>query len=137
MSGTRTVLLVDDEQAFLDALADGLEYEGYRVFRERTVQGALELLAKTPVDLITIDMMMDPGESLRSSVDAQTAGLYLCREVIRRHRSVCVICISVVSDPDIIREVRRLGGSFIKKGETPLRTVLRRIIDSLGGGASW
>ena len=40
----KTILLIDDEQTFLEPLADALESEGHRVLKARTGHEALEIL---------------------------------------------------------------------------------------------
>ena len=45
-------------------LGDALENEGYRVLKAATVERALEILERDKIDLITIDVMLDPGDSL-------------------------------------------------------------------------
>ena len=56
----RTVLLVDDDRAVLDALADIIRDEGYRVDTASNGEAALAYLATTSPQLIYLDLMM-PG----------------------------------------------------------------------------
>jgi CheY-like chemotaxis protein len=134
-SRTKTVLLVDDEQSFLEPLADALEFEGYHVLKASTAEQALTILESETVDLITIDVMLDPGESLRGATDSHQAGIYLCELVRTRYPFIDAFCISVVSDPATIRKIERMGVRFLRKGETPLRTVLERLFSRLRGVA--
>jgi hypothetical protein len=46
---------------------------------------------------------------------------------------VSAFCLSVVNDPETIKRIRRLGIQFLRKGETPLRTVLSMINVRLAG----
>jgi CheY-like chemotaxis protein len=133
MSQNKTVLLIDDEQAFLEPLADALEYEGYRVLKARTADQALNLLAKEPVSLVTIDIMLDPGEQLGETVDSHSTGLFLCRHIRERYPHIDAFCISVVSDVSTIVQIESLGIRFLRKGETPLRTVLNMLRSRLTG----
>jgi len=135
LSHRKTVLLVDDEQAFLEPLADALEFNGYRVLKAVTVEQALDVLETEQIDLITIDIMLDPGESLREKTDSHQAGLYLCEIVRKRYPLVDAFCISVVSDVATVRSIERMGVRFLRKGETPLRTVLERLFSRLRGVA--
>ena len=130
---SKTVLVVDDEQGLLEALEDGLLYEGHRVLKASTVEQALRILDTERVDLATVDIMMPPGPSLESQFDSHEAGLYLCRTIRRKYPQLDVFCLSVVSDVDVIRELRKLGIRFLRKGETPLRTVLNMIRSRLTG----
>lgn len=129
----RTVLLVDDEQPFLEALEDALIFENHRVLKARDVSTALDILKKEKIDLITIDIMLSPGAGLESTVSSQTAGLFLCERVSNDYPLVSAFCLSVVNDPQTIRRIRRLGIPFLSKGETPLRTVLSMIGVRLAG----
>jgi CheY-like chemotaxis protein len=129
----RTVLLVDDEQTFLEALEDALLFEKHRVLKARDVSTALDILKKEHVDLITIDVMLSPGAALEATVNSQVAGVYLCEKVARDYPLISAFCLSVVNDPNIIKRVRRTGIPFLRKGETPLRTVLSMINVRLAG----
>ena len=129
----KTALLIDDEQAFLEPLADALEFEGVRVLKARTAEQALQLLDQEHVDLVTIDIMLDPGKNLGSKVESHNAGLFLCREIRKKYPQIDAFCISVVSDMGTIREIESLGVRFLRKGETPLRTVLNMLRSRLTG----
>lgn len=131
----KVVLLVDDEQSFLSPLADALDYEGYRVLRASNVTDALQILEKEKIDLITIDIMLDPGTALENTVDSQTAGLYLCREVRKKYPKLDAFAISVVSDMETIKQIQSIGVRFLRKGETPLRTILDQLRSRLTGVA--
>ncbi len=131
----KTALLIDDEQAFLEPLADALEFEGVRVLKARTAEQALELLDREHVDLVTIDIMLDPGRDLGNKVDSHSTGLFLCREIRKKYPQLDAFCISVVSDVGTIREIESLGIRFLRKGETPLRTVLNMLRSRLTGVA--
>jgi DNA-binding response OmpR family regulator len=134
-SHQKTVLLVDDEQGFLEALADGLELLGFRILKAVTVEKALDILEREKIDLITVDIMLDPGESLKEQTDSHEAGIYLCGIVRKKYPLVDVFCISVLSDVNTIKSIERMGVPFLRKGETPLRTVLGRLSSRLGGVA--
>ncbi|AFE09921.1 response regulator [Corallococcus coralloides DSM 2259] len=55
---TETVLVVDDEQGILEALADLLREEGYRVLTASHGREALERMAEVTPDLVLTDWMM-------------------------------------------------------------------------------
>lgn len=129
----KTVLLVDDEQGFLEALEDALSFEGLVVVKATNVSEALGVLATRQVDLITIDIMLDPGPGLEGKTSSHAAGLYLCKTVRDRYPRMHAFCISVISDPVMIREIEALGIRFLRKGETPLRTVLDLLRSRLTG----
>ena len=125
--------MIDDDQSFMEPLVDALSYEGFRVLTARTGSEGLALLAREPVDLVTVDIMLDPGESLREHVKSQTTGVYLCREIKSLYPRLDIFCISVVSDPQTIAPIRQLGIRILTKGETSLRTVLSLLRSKLTG----
>jgi DNA-binding response OmpR family regulator len=131
----KIVLLVDDEQLFLEALEDALIYEGHSVLKARDVSTALQILKRYRVDLASIDIMLSPGAGLEDEVDAQRAGVYLCERIAKDYPNVDAFCLSVVTDVDTIRRIQKLGIRFIRKGETPLRTVLNLMRSKLTGKA--
>ena len=131
----KTILLIDDEQGLLEALGDALGFEGHRVLKAFTGEEALAILLRERVDLATVDMMLPPGPSLEASTSSQRTGLYLCREIVRLYPHIDLFCLSVVNDPDLIKQIQDLGVRFLRKGETPLRTVLNMIRSRLTGVA--
>jgi len=132
----KTILLVDDEQIFLEALEDALTFEGYRVLKARDVAAALNILRTTHIDLMTIDIMLSPGKGLEGVIGSQNAGYHLCRQVAKSYPTIPAFCLSVVNDGEMIDKIQRLGISFLRKGETPLRTVLSIINSRLRDGSS-
>jgi len=135
VSRLKTVLLIDDEQGFLEALADALESEGHRVLKARDAKTGLDLLASNRVDLVTIDIMLDPGGFEEGLIKSTETGLHLCKEIRRRYPLLDAFCVSVYSDTEIMKQVQPLRMRFLSKGETPLRTVLNMINSRLTGVA--
>jgi CheY-like chemotaxis protein len=131
----KTILLVDDEQGFLEALADALRYEGHRVLTATTGEDALSIFQSEKIDLATIDIMMPPGESLENEVSSHETGIMLCREIKANFPDVQLFCLSVVSDRETVRKIQSYGVRFLHKGETPLDTVLKLIRSRLTGTA--
>jgi DNA-binding response OmpR family regulator len=133
----KTVLLIDDEQAFLEALEDALTYEGYRVIKARDASSALEVLKRERVDLVSVDIMLSPGTQLEGKVSAQEAGVYLCERIVKEYPNIDAFCLSVVTDQSTVLRIKSLGIRFLPKGETPLRTVLDLMRSRLTGEASY
>jgi CheY-like chemotaxis protein len=129
----KTVLLIDDEQGLLEPLEDALIHQGHRVLKATTGEDALAVLAQEKIDLATVDVMLPPGPSLESETRSQRTGLYLCQQIVRMYPNVDLFCLSVVNDPALIREIQSLGVRFLRKGETPLRTILSMIQSRLTG----
>ncbi|HLO68700.1 MAG TPA: response regulator [Holophaga sp.] len=64
MESKGRLLLADDEEMFLGALAQLLEMEGWTVDRATTVPGARELLETRPYDVLVSDIQMPGGKVL-------------------------------------------------------------------------
>jgi DNA-binding response OmpR family regulator len=77
------VLIVDDEENQVRALAIGLRLEGFEVIAAREADGALALLANESTDIAILDLMM-PGIN----------GIELARKIRERHPVVRVILTS-------------------------------------------
>ena len=129
----KTILLIDDEPGFIEALEDALVHEGHRVLKAMTAEEGLDVLNREKVDLVTVDVMLPPGPSLQAVTTSQRAGLYLCQQIVKKYPNLDVFCLSVVNDPDLIREIQSLGVRFLRKGETPLATMLNMIRSRVTG----
>ena len=129
----KTVLIVDDEQGLVEALEDALLSEGHKVLKATTADEALRILIKERVDVATIDIMLPQGPSLESKVDSHSTGIYLCETIKQQYPQIDIFCLTVVSDDDTRKKIEKLGARFLRKGETPLRTVLNMIRSKLTG----
>ena len=126
------ILLIDDEQTFLEGLADALEAEGYRVFKARTGTEAIRILGRESVRLATVDVMMPYAET-PAGVPSHRAGVQIIKDIKKRWPDLDIFCISVIYDAETIRAIRHAGARFLRKGETPLRTLLAMITSRARG----
>lgn len=133
----KTILLIDDEQGFLEPLEDALTFEGYRVLKARDASTAIDILRRERIDLVSVDIMLSPGPRLEGSVNAQGAGVYLCDLIAKEYPTLDAFCLSVVTDAKTIGHIKRLGIQFLRKGETPLRTVLNLMRSRLTGRVTY
>jgi DNA-binding NtrC family response regulator len=76
---TRTILLVEDEQAMRQVMRQSLELDGYRVLEAANGQEAIEALSRSPVyvDLVVTDVVMPVmgGAELIRQVRARQPGM--------------------------------------------------------------
>lgn len=88
----RRILVVDDEPDILELLVEILRIEGYVMLSANDGEAALELLAKTPCDLIVTDTMMP-----------RVSGVALIRSIRERPelRDVPVIMMSAAGLPNL------------------------------------
>lgn len=80
-----TVLVVEDEEAFIDALAIGLPKEGFRIEVARDGAEALERFDAVDPDLVLLDLMLP-----------RVSGLDVCRE-LRNRSQVPIIMVTAKS----------------------------------------
>jgi DNA-binding response OmpR family regulator len=81
-SGRRTILLVEDEPAIAEPLAETLTREGFHLEVAGTVAEALDCVTRARPDLILLDLMLPDG-----------SGYDVCREV-RRTSQVPIIMLT-------------------------------------------
>jgi two-component system response regulator RegX3 len=116
-----TVLVVDDEESFTEALGRGLDREGFRVLVAVDGPSAIELLAEHEPDVVLLDLML-PGIS----------GIDVCR-TIRERSDVPVIVVSAKSsEVDTVVSLEVGADDYIAKPYrlqelvARIRAVLRR-----------
>jgi two-component system response regulator RegX3 len=80
-----SVLVVEDEDSFIDALTVGLKREGFRITVARDGAEALDLFDAAPPDLVLLDVMLP-----------KVSGIDVCRE-IRARSSVPIIMVTAKS----------------------------------------
>lgn len=88
MNRRQSILLVEDEVGIRDAFALLLELEGYAVHTAVDGQDALDVLARTPVDLVITDLMMP-----------RLDGLGLARELHGRSGAPPVVLVTAAAGP--------------------------------------
>lgn len=114
MNGPKTVLVVDDDVSIVNLMRDFLDNEGFRVESACTAREALEVLNKTTVDCLIVDIMM-PGQS----------GFDLCRQ-IRTVSEVPILFLSARDDDmNKIRGLGLGGDDYIVKTASPAEVVAR------------
>lgn len=104
--GTETILVVDDMAEQREIIGRMLERLGYTVVTCPSGEAAVEYLKDHSVNLVVLDMIMDPG------ID----GL----ETYRRMRAINPLQKAIISsgfsETDRVREARRIGaGTYIRK----------------------
>lgn len=114
----QTLLVVDDDVAIVEVLAEILEYAGYRVVRAHNGQAALTCLAQAPADLVLSDVMMPqldgPALCRRIQADPALRGIPVILMTAARHTSAPDGCVPAAWLPkpfdinDVVATVDRL-----------------------------
>ncbi len=116
-----TLLVVDDDHDIRMLLANSLGARGYRVETASNTRDMDQVLARTPVDLVILDVMM-PGED----------GLSACRRIAREGGPEIVFLSALGEEQDRILGLEVGGGHYLPKPCSPreilatVRAALRR-----------
>ncbi|MGD8268404.1 MAG: response regulator [Desulfobacterales bacterium] len=129
--GSEEILVVDDVAEQREIAARMLSKLGYTVNTVSSGEEALEFLRESTVDILILDMIMDPG------ID----GCETYRRIIQHHPGQRAIVASGFSESERFREIQRLGvGTYLKKPYTlekiamAVRRELERPAPDAGGG---
>ncbi|MGK2949994.1 MAG: response regulator [Acidimicrobiales bacterium] len=123
-----TVLVVEDEEAFVDALTVGLKREGFRVQVARDGAEALDVFDAVRPDLVLLDVMLP-----------KVSGIDVCRE-LRRRSSVPIIMVTAKgSEIDTVVGLEVGADDYVTKPYrmrelvARMRAVLRRRAGDVNG----
>ena len=104
-----TILIVDDVGVQRDIATDMLASLDYSIHAVASGEEAVVYLRQQKVDLILLDMIMDPG----------MGGLQTYQEVLKIHPNQRALLVSGYSKTDDVREAQKLGaGRYLKKPYT-------------------
>ena len=108
-SGNEKILVVDDIEEQREIASAMLRKLGYTVATVSSGEESIRYLSKNHVNLIILDMIMDPGMD----------GLQTFEEINRRFQNQKVIIASGYSESDRVKTAQLLGaGDYIKKPYT-------------------
>lgn len=97
-----SILLVDDDAAFLEGVTDYLRLQGYSVTAEQSLAGACQALERLRFDAVVTDWIMPGG-----------TGLDLVRRLRVVAPTVPVILLTGFATPDLTREALRKGAADV------------------------
>lgn len=127
-----TVLFADDELDKIQGLIETVRAEGCNVLTCRDASAAIKLVMESKVDCLIIDIMMDPGKDLPNA-DPQYAGLSAIDKILSARKGQAIVCLSVVSDQNIIRGLKGKGVLYLRKGETNVSAAWKTIYSKMTG----
>ncbi len=116
-----TVLVVEDEDSFVDALTVGLKREGFRVQVARDGAEALELFDAVQPDLVLLDVMLP-----------RVSGIDVCREIRSKSRVPIIMVTAKGSEIDTVVGLEVGADDYVTKPYrlrelvARIRAVLRR-----------
>ena len=121
MSEQPTVLVVEDEESFVEALVVGLKREGFRVRVARDGLEALEVFDASRPDLVLLDVMLP-----------RMSGVDVCRELRTKSRVPIVMVTAKASEIDTVVGLEVGADDYVTKPYrlrelvARMRAVLRR-----------
>ncbi len=117
----RTVLVVDDEESFVDALVVGLKREGFHVIVARDGEQALELFETMRPDVVLLDVMLP-----------KISGVDVCRSIRARSNTPVLMLTARTGEIDAVLGLELGADDYITKPYrlrelvARIRAVLRR-----------
>jgi CheY-like chemotaxis protein len=101
-----SILVIDDVEDQREITILMLKKLGYSVQAVSSGEAAVDFVATNPVDLLVLDMIMDPGIS----------GLETYKRVLRLYPQQKAVIISGYTETEEVKEAQRLGaGTYVKK----------------------
>lgn len=116
-----TILVVEDEEAFVDAVTIGLEKEGFEVLVARDGAEALDVFRAASPDLVLLDLMLP-----------RMSGIDVCREIRTTSKVPIIMVTAKSSEVDVVVGLEVGADDYITKPYrmrelvARLRAVLRR-----------
>src|SRR5437899_1009706 len=99
-----TVLLVEDEESFVDALVVGLQREGFRVQVARDGIEAVELFDRIDPDVILLDVMLP-----------RMSGIDVCRQIRARSQVPIIMVTAKASEIDTVVGLEVGADDYVSK----------------------
>jgi two-component system response regulator RegX3 len=129
MAALMTVLVVEDEESFVEALAIGLNREGFRVQVARDGREALDLFDAVAPDIVLLDVMLP-----------KMSGIDVCRDIRSRSRVPIIMVTAKTTEIDTVVGLEVGADDYVTKPYrmrelvARIRAVLRRApVDALSG----
>jgi two-component system, OmpR family, response regulator RegX3 len=119
-----TVLVVEDEESFIEALSVGLAREGFRVQVARDGADALEMFDAVRPDVVLLDVMLP-----------RISGIDVCRELRKRSRVPIIMVTAKGSEIDTVVGLEVGADDYVTKPYrirelvARMRAVMRRSAD--------
>lgn len=126
-----TVLVVEDEESFVEALKVGLKREGFRVEVARDGEMALEMFEIVKPDVILLDIMLP-----------KMSGIDVCRQLRKKTTTPIIMVTAKSAEIDTVVGLEVGADDYVAKPYglrelvARIRAVLRRVPQDRGGELS-
>jgi two-component system response regulator RegX3 len=128
MTSNPTVLVVEDEESFIEALQIGLKREGFKVEVARDGMQALEMFDRVNPDLILLDVMLP-----------KMSGIDVCRQLRKKTTTPIIMVTAKGAEIDTVVGLEVGADDYVTKPyrlrelTARMRAVMRRVPSSRGG----
>ena len=129
--GIPTVLVVEDEESFIEALKVGLKREGFRVEVARDGQQALDMFDVVKPDVVLLDVMLP-----------KLSGIDVCRQLRKKTMTPIIMVTAKGAEIDTVVGLEVGADDYVTKPyrlrelTARMRAVMRRVPTSQGGELS-
>lgn len=132
-----TILFVEDEQRGVNSYFRRLEKNGFRCVLAQDGDQAIRKLRAQKFDLLSLDVMFDPGKTLLKGSDPRRAGLQLLEHIRQNKIPHCdphlkVIVLTAVANPQVEEKIKSLGVTEYLKKPIAFETVIAAIQKAKG-----
>jgi two-component system response regulator RegX3 len=130
-AGIPTVLVVEDEESFIEALQVGLKREGFRVEVARDGLQALEMFDLVQPDLVLLDVMLP-----------KMSGIDVCRQLRKKTTTPIIMVTAKGAEIDTVVGLEVGADDYVTKPyrlrelTARMRAVMRRVPNDRGGELS-
>ncbi|MFY9783367.1 MAG: response regulator transcription factor [Acidimicrobiales bacterium] len=127
LQGRNTILIVEDEESYQDALNVGLSVEGFVVVGATNIAEARALLISSKPDLVLLDVMLPDG-----------SGIDYCRELHDTTHIPVIMVTARTSEVDVVLGLEIGAADYVTKPYrlrelvARIRAVLRRPVTTAG-----
>lgn len=123
LHGTGTILVVDDEHIQCEIVEKILTTLGYEVTAVGSGEEAISFLENNSVDLVLLDMLMEPGINGRQTYE----------RIIATHPGQKAIVVSGYSESDDIKQLEKLGVLGLLKKPYTMEEIGKTVQQALRG----
>ncbi len=116
------ILVVDDEEQLRDLAGRMLRRTGYKVDLVASGEEAVKFIRDRPVDLIILDMIMEPGMNGRQTYE----------EILKLYPGQKAIIASGFSESEDVKAALRLGAATLLKKPYQMEQISRAVHEALG-----
>jgi len=128
----KNILFVEDEDRGVYPYFDSLERRGYHCTLASDGDQALQFLKQNHYDLISLDVMFEPGEELAQKTEPQKAGLFLLQmirdgKIANCNSDMRVVVLTAIVNAEVEQQIKQLGiSAYLRK---PVE--FRKVVDIL------